>query len=41
MSERDKSMLGKRVVLVISGGNVSIDLMGRLLSQEVAVSHAS
>ena len=41
MSERDKSMLGQRVVLVISGGNVSIDLMRRLLSQEVTVSHAS
>src|SRR6266571_3194632 len=41
MSERDSTNLGKRVVLVISGGNVSIDLMRRLLSQEVTVGHAS
>ncbi len=32
--------LGKRVVLVISGGNVSADLLGRVLSQQVVATHA-
>jgi len=41
VSERDPTKFGKRVVLVISGGNVSIDLMRGLLSQEVTVGHAS
>jgi threonine dehydratase len=40
--ERDYSnKLGKRVVLVISGGNVSIDLMHGLLSNESAGSRAA
>jgi threonine dehydratase len=41
MSEHELTRLGKRVVLVVSGGNVSIDLVRRLLSKEMIVSPAS
>jgi threonine dehydratase len=40
MSENRSSKLGKRVVLVVSGGNVSAELLTRILSEEPALSPA-
>jgi threonine dehydratase len=40
MNPNNSKKLGKRVVLVISGGNVSMELLSRVLSQETVVSPA-